>query len=379
MKIGILTLPLHTNYGGILQAYALQEVLQRMGHEVFVFDQDNYIQRSFFRQCISYLKYIVERFLLGRDVHFFTQSDLLHHIKEREEREHFTRFFVKKYIHIYIVKNLINDVPKGVDAIIVGSDQVWRHYYFTGSYHCGIENAFLKFAKKWKIKRVSYAASFGTDNWEYTNKETAECSRLLKHFDAVGVREASAVGICKDKLEYDNAVHVLDPTMLLTKEDYMKLVGFANTPKSKGNLFCYVLDESEEKSVIINHVAKDRNLSPFTVFSNVGDLPSLETKRIQPPVEQWLRGFMEAELVVTDSFHACVFCIIFDKPFLVVGNMERGMARFESLLAMFNLKEHLVCNIKEYKSEYDYVINQDAYGLLDALRKESMLFLNNVL
>lgn len=62
-------------------------------------------------------------------------------------------------------------------------------------------------------------------------------------------------------------------------------------------------------------------------------------ERIQPPVEQWLRGFMDAELVVTDSFHACVFSILFHKPFVVVGNKERGLARVKSLLKMFGLEE----------------------------------------
>ena len=93
-----------------------------------------------------------------------------------------------------------------------------------------LANAYLAFAKDWKqIKRIAYAASFGTDKWEYTLEETRECAALLKLFDAVSVREASAVQLCKNYFQI-KAVHLLDPTLLLSKEDYLSLDGVKNTP-----------------------------------------------------------------------------------------------------------------------------------------------------
>lgn len=378
MKIGILTLPLHTNYGGILQAYALQTVLERMGHNVIVFDPKWSLGRNKFRQNLSFCKYVIQKYLFRKEVKFYSIEDFQKQNTEREEREKFTRTFIHKYIKSFTIKKLCKDVPRDIDAIVVGSDQVWRHYYFTGSYHCGIENAFLQFAKNWKIKRISYAASFGTDDWEYSTKETKDCAVLLQRFNAVGVREATAVTLCKEKLGYNTAVHVLDPTMLLTKDDYIKLVEAANTPKSSGNLLCYILDESEEKLGLINDIAKERHLTPFSVNSRIGDPSAPQKDRIQPPVEQWLRGFMDAQFVITDSFHACVFSILFGKPFLVIGNKERGMARFDSLLSLFSLENHLISSADKYNPDLDYTITEETKNILKAKQELSVSFLKKV-
>lgn len=99
---------------------------------------------------------------------------------------------------------------------------------------------------------------------------------------------------------------------------------------------------------------------------------------MQQPVERWLRGFYDAEFVFTDSFHACVFAIIFRKQFVVYGNKERGMARFDSLLGMFGLEDRLVSSVAEVKSlrriDYD---NVDAK--LNDMRSRSMAFLQESL
>ena len=81
---------------------------------------------------------------------------------------------------------------------------------------------------------------------------------------------------------------------------------------------------------------------PFCVNSRIEEWDAPIQECIQPPVEEWLRGFYDAEFVVTDSFHACVFSILFNKPFIVIGNEGRGIARFESLLKTFGLEERLV-------------------------------------
>ena len=82
----------------------------------------------------------------------------------------------------------------------------------------------MDFAKEWNIKRIAYAASFGTEEWEYTEEQTRNCSTLLKKFNAVSVRESSAVKLCNEKFKVE-ALHVLDPTMLLEKDEYINLDG----------------------------------------------------------------------------------------------------------------------------------------------------------
>jgi hypothetical protein len=242
-----------------------------------------------------------------------------------------------------------------------------------------VSDAYLRFAEKFKVKRVAYAASFGIDEWDYTDEETARVRQLAQKFDAISVREDSGVELCKKYLGV-HAEHVVDPTMLLDKADYVKLIEAANVPKSKGNLFEYVLDASAEKTEFINRVAADRGLTPFSVHNtNVenGDAPA--EMRVQPPVEQWLRAFLDAEFVVTDSFHACVFSIIFGKPFIAVGNAQRGNARFDSLFKMFGLEHHLITNVAEYSSDTDFTLDNDVEHRLSELRASGYHFLENSL
>lgn len=345
MKIGILTLPLHTNYGGILQAYALQTVLERIGHEVVVIDTPNVKSAP---SLFTLAKRLVKR-LLGYRVGVF--SEWKHNRVYPIISQH-TQPFVDKYIHRRVVNSPNELRANEFDAIIVGSDQVWRPKYYGK-----IEDAYLAFAKGWHIKRIAYAASFGTDDWEYTPEQTKTCGELLRMFDAVSVREASGVQLCKEHFGVE-AQHVLDPTMLLAKEDYIRLVETADVPKSKGTLLNYILDDSPEKRALIEWVAKEKGLVPFRVNSRIEDHAAPLEERIQPPVEQWLRGFYDAEFVVTDSFHACVFSILFGKPFVVVGNKERGMARFESLLKLFGLEDRLISSIEDYNHIGDMMCNQ---------------------
>ena len=368
MKIGILTLPLHTNYGGILQAYALQTILERMGHEVHVIEKE--IQpRSLhkYKMPIVYGKRIIKN-IMGKKFPIFYEQK---YNKEQPIIRQYTDQFIEKYIHLIKYKEF-NDIKESeYDAIVVGSDQIWRPKYFRVD---KIENAFLKFAENWNIKRMAYAASFGTNEWEYTTNQTSICGELLKRFDAVSVREDSGVKLCKEHFGVE-AKHVLDPTMLLNKEDYIKLFEANKTPKSQGNLLCYFLDETNEKKELIKRIAEEKGLIPFNVKSKSDDINSPISERVQPPLEQWLRGFYDAEFVVTDSFHACVFSILFNKPFIVYGNRKRGLSRFESLLNIFGLKNLLIANISEYQN-----INKPTWKvvneILDNHRKHAFAFLS---
>ena len=232
-------------------------------------------------------------------------------------------------------------ISNKIDVLIAGSDQVWRPRYNDNIYR-----SFFDFAEGLDIKRYAYAASFGVDCWEYTEEQTSKCKKLIESFDAISVREVSGMDLCKTYFNR-KAEHVLDPTMLLDKDDYEVLVYKENEPVSSGNLFTYILDDSDEKSNIIANIAKSLDLVPFKVMpkkrvskENIKQIDNC----VYPPVTQWLRAFMDAEMVVTDSFHGCVFSIIFNKPFWVIGNKERGLARFESLLSLYGLQERLINN-----------------------------------
>ena len=134
--------------------------------------------------------------------------------------------------------------------------------------------------------------------------------------------------------------------MLLTKEDYIQLFENAKTPQSNGTLLCYILDETQVTTDLINKIAKAKNLVPFKVNSKVENKTAPLKDRVQPPVEQWLRGFFDAEFIITDSFHACIFSILFNKQFVVIGNIDRGLSRIKSLLSIFSLENQLITACK---------------------------------
>lgn len=373
MRIGIYTQPLRYNYGGLLQAWALQTVLRRMGHDVVTFDPCPYLSLPRTKMPFVYAKRAIKK-IYGQNVTIRRE--------EKFNREHDLKIQnLKPFIEANIQKaefTKVTDIKEGdFDVLMAGSDQVWRPKY-NRSYGRTIENAFFDFAQQWKhVKRIAYAASFGTDDWEFTNEQTTRCSELAKLFSAISVREQSGIALCKERLGV-TATHVLDPTMLLDRKNYEELIAQCpDTHSPSGNLLCYILDETEQTTNIINHIAKEKGLTPFRANSKVTDKNADISEKIQPPVEQWLRNFKDAELVVTDSFHACVFSIIFGKPFVVIGNKNRGISRYESLFAMLSMDVHPIFSVEDVISmntNYDEV-----YYQLDKQRNKSICYLEQSL
>jgi hypothetical protein len=371
MKIGILTQPLKTNYGGLLQAYALQKTLNDLDHETWIVDRD-YPKLSFKKKVLNQIK---KRIPIGE---FSIQPNA----KENEIIGKHTSYFKNKYIGPITEKITQSSEMQKLNALdfeayVVGSDQVWRPKYSPG-----ITNFFIDFAaNEQDVKRLSYAASFGVEDWEFNEEQTSKCSMLAQEFDAVSVRESSGINLSKKYLGV-KATHVLDPTMLLSLKDYVNLIDEERESKNAGNLMTYVLDITEEKEKFINDVAEYLNLSPFTVMQKV----KLSRKTnindsIFPPVTKWLKGFLDARFVITDSFHGCAFAILFNKPFLALGNKKRGVARFTSLLKMFDLEDRLVLNDFNFnKSFLKTKINWNKVNIiLESERKKSIYFLKNSL
>ena len=366
MKIGIITQPLQNNYGGLLQNYALQRVLEKMGHEVVTIDQE-YSRIPLWRILASTIKTLLLR-VVGKNREFFFLP------KDRELKyiNQNTLYFLDNYInHTEKISNekQIRRIVKSLflEAYIVGSDQVWRPCYNNNIYI-----SFLKFADSYQVKRIAYAASFGVDNWEFSKMETKKCKKLIKSFDAVSVRESSGIELCRRYLDVD-ACQVLDPTMLLDKCDYIDLVEKENEGKSIGSLLSYILDPERSKIDLIENVAERLNLIPFSVMPelqlNSKTIVDID-KCVFPSVTKWLRGFMDAEFVVCDSFHGAVFSIIFNKEFVILGNEERGMARFHSLLKMYGLEERLVTDL----NDFSVVMKSIDWSRVNRIRKERNCF-----
>lgn len=366
MKIGVLTLQLHNNFGGILQAYALQRSLEKLGHSAILIDKSRYVSLGpWYKKYPVYIKRGINRYILGKDI--IVKADVEQNRIPKAIAKYIEPFIEKNIKRIYTI-DFSNIKERDFDVLIAGSDQIWRPQYFFSK----IENAYLDFAKDWDVRRIAYATSFGTEEWEYTEEQTNNCAALLKKFNAVSVRESSAVILCNEYFGV-KAEHVLDPTMLLNKEDYIKLFKDYNAAQSDGNLFCYILDEGEGKKTIIDCVAKEKSLKPFYVNSRYEDPDAPLEERIQQPVEKWLRAFYDAEFVITDSFHACVFSIIFNKPFIVYGNKERGLARFNSLLSIFKLEERIVSTEEEALKALSTPVDWNKANLIHEQWKEKSI------
>lgn len=330
MKVAILTQPLCNNYGGILQNYALQAILRRLGHEPVTLNtpvpKASYPQ---WRLAMSCGKRLLRKYLMG-DPAIVYVNPLLQHRKAIENATSHQQF-IEQHIQIEEVSlPLTRDfyLSHNFDAYVVGSDQVWRPRY--NQY---LSNFYLDFTQDADVRRVAYAASFGVDEWESDRQTTSLLRELAQKFDGISVREQSGVSLCRENLGVD-AEWVLDPTMLLTAEDYLQLVDAGKRKEEKPYIGVYLLDLTKEKVAAVERLARKLSLD----VKYLGRM----TRKEYPSVESWLAGIANAECVVTDSFHGTVFSIIFKKQFLTIGNYARGNARFESLLSMFDLMGRLV-------------------------------------
>lgn len=356
MKIGILTQPLHANYGGILQAYALQAVLKRMGHEPWIV-QRQFNSHSFYFWCRSNIAGKIRRFIQGEP-----QVKWLYRKRESYLWKNI-RNFIDQNIYpvtniIFSTKELLKDYTEHrYDAYIIGSDQVWRPMYSPK-----IENFYLDFVEDIPVKKIAYAASFGVGHWEYTTKQTVKCKSLAAKLDAISVRENSGVQLCEDYLGI-KAVEVLDPTLLLDKEEYSRLCREIPV-QTEPFLGVYILDITPSKQSFVENFAKINNLQ-------------VKFFKQYEPVENWLAMFRDAAFILTDSFHGSVFSILYQKNFLSITNINRGATRFHSLLSKFDLLDRIITT--EYVGPPKLVDWTRVEECRSAYRNDSIAFLNNSL
>ena len=216
------------NHGGVLQAWALQHVLLSMGHNVVKAEvpQNGMYPTNKLKQLWGYIKRIRRRYLIG-DKSIYSKFNIYNN-DPSYTMHHRVMQFIRKHIKTITVNSMDELRKEDYDAVIVGSDQIWRkryarkHKLLTNQFAC--DNAFLAFTNGWNCKRISYAASIGVDYWEYTEEETKVLQELIRKFDAISVREDSAVELLHRHLDPSLKIeHVLDPTLLVDKEDYIRL------------------------------------------------------------------------------------------------------------------------------------------------------------
>lgn len=367
MKIGILTLPLNTNYGGILQAYALQTVLERMGHEVEViqWEQKEFKGFPWYKAIFIYAK----RLILGRELRREYRLQSEGKIIYQPMQESIDRLIHYTNQTIDSKKNLIKYCNQSkFDAFVVGSDQVWRKSYGDNKSffiffqkqksYPQLATYFLDFVDDLKIipLKISYAASFGVDYAEYSPKESLFYGKLLSKFNVVSVREQQGVQLIKNIYKWHVDVHqVLDPTMLLTAKDYIDIINKHHCKAiQKPYILYYVLDENLNTTKISKEISESFGVPIVKISLN--EQEGTVDDRILPSVEEWLSLFANADFILTDSFHGMVFSIIFNKTFFIISNKKRGMARINSLLSQFNLENRILHSGEQLETLIDWQI-----------------------
>lgn len=342
MKVALFIFRFGPSHGSILQTYALTRTLEKMGHKVTIIDRQKPVSLNDFYLC---LRRVVKGLLNGRlSLHDFYLGSFSQHVMKNLNKFLSTEL-CPQTITIKTDKDL-QKIGKGdFDAFIVGSDQTWRPKYVYNIY-----NYFLDFVPKERdVKRIAYAVSFGTSEWEYSPDQELKCKVLASRFDGVSVREEDGVRLCKEFLDIDS-IHVLDPTLLLKEIDYLRLISGREKCDDKYLGFNF-LDFSTKKMEMVSHVSYFMDL-PVRQINSMTENPAASAHdRVAPSIEEWLCGIANSQFVIVDSFHATVFAIIFHKEFISIGNERRGLSRFKSLLKITGLEDRLVYENESLKEE----------------------------
>ena len=333
MKIGVITFwSGNSNYGMMLQCWALQQTLKSLGHQPYVIRYQSVIKRSFCRTLLSNIK---------KNLHHILNYKYYIHNRNRD----FTKFrqehlsFSKDEYHTLID---LRKNPPAADCYITGSDQVWAQLLSDDRNRV----YFLDFGSS-STKRVAYAPSFAMQDYPSMLKE--KLKSCLLNFDSISVREYDGVNICKSiGIE---ACKVVDPTLLLNKEKYLSLISNMPSITSK-YIYIYSLNVRIPEDIRWNEIQNMAITNHYDVIVTPSDgyfigqeiygkhvLYSYDT------IQNWLNHIYQSTLVVTPSFHGIVLSIILQKDFVYVplkGKYAKGNNRVIDLLQELDLMYRMV-------------------------------------
>lgn len=381
MKIGIITFwQSNDNYGQVLQCFALQQQLIKLGHKPFLIKYvplQKTVQTSIAKKFWKLIQ-IYPIFLKLRKMQKAKQAKAF---ALRNRQREFDEFRVKHIITNGVIYHGLSDIqnnPPDSDCYICGSDQVWSMLLNND------ENQafYLNFGDK-DTKRIAYAASFGRD--VYPMELNGKLHDMLVKFDAVSVREKSGIGICK-KVGIQ-AVDVLDPTLLLSMKEYVQII---EKPSVREKYFyTYFLNITSEKDLYWEALLDYANQYGFKSISTtssgyfIGKEICSNTEYVYATIPQWLGYIQNAEFVATTSFHGVVFCLIMHTNFIyfpLKGTHSRGNSRVVSLLDYLGLHEKIFDGNMTIKQCIERPIDWNKVrAKLNIRKNDSINFLENCL
>lgn len=359
MKVGILTFHNAYNYGAVLQAYATQEFVRSLGHEVEVIDYHNknvdwhydkrkFRIRGFLRSTYRFPLYLIEKY-------FFWQRRKAYH-----------RFFNE---HMYLSKESYSEGENisllGYDVILIGSDQLWNKRLTKG-----LDKVYWGQFKALPNTRVA-AWSVCMNNIDLTEEDKSQIKEFLKNFTAISVREKSLQSVLQN-LTDQTIWHTLDPTLILPSSQWVDL---CHPVKESNYIAVYAVRKEKETISFARQLALKLNKKLVIIRSYSKWYISSENKEYCGP-DDFLSYIKYSDYVVTSSFHGTVFSLIFQRQF--VCPILDGNIRVEDLLHTAGLPNRFVRDCKEALSlpliEYNHLSKQ-----LELRKKETIDFLSNVL
>lgn len=313
-NIGILNFQYSThNYGAVLQAGALEFTLKEIGYKPTHIDFKAKKKKNFKQRLNKALKKLTPQQRAKRSI------SRQQRIGNKDAFENFRKNYISRTEKIRKPKEFIK-IAQDFDAIIVGSDQVWRPTYAIDPI------AFFLGYVPSGIARIAYAASFGTSHWEMlcdtklTNKVRSELSK----FKAISCREDSGVDICR-KIFKVEAEHVLDP-LLLVSNLYLEEIISESTVRNNGKLIYYKLDFNEDFFDDIKEISNKTSRVATNIYLKNSK------NREYSEVSDWLSMIYKSETVITDSYHCICLALRFNKEVIYCPNESRGQGRILSLL-----------------------------------------------
>ena len=346
-KVGIITLNGYYNYGNKLQNYALQEVIKELGFTVstIIIKDINTKQKYNLKDRII----IKTNKLTKNNLEYITKkiyNKICNHIYKDsiDERTKTFRCFSKKYLNEiswYSNDNGLRKLANIYDYFVTGSDQVWNPVNQHGN-----SVYFLTFAPQ--HKRIAYAPSFGVSDIKSEYRENYK--EWISEIHRLSVREDDGAKIIK-ALTGRDALVLVDPTLLLTKEKWLSVAKEANNkPKDKYLLTYFLGGISNKYKKQIKMLAKDNNLEVV----NLGNIREKETFMTGP--SEFIDYINSCSLLCTDSFHGAVFSMLMEKPFIVyerIGASLSMFSRIDTLLSKFKLESRKVENIINSEEAFD--------------------------
>lgn len=341
MKVDIITLHYINHYGSLLQTYATCKIFEKLGYEAEIIDYvrpnaDEKIQLNEALATRNYRKYSLKGII-------FSLSKKIENKKRRE----FSQRFMKKYIpmtrHYADYKDLCSDPPVA-DIYCTGSDQTWNSDYNGGL----LPAYFLEFAPVGK-KRIGYSVSIGMPC--FPEDEYEETKQYIKKYSAISVREDSAKKIVEE-MGYGNVAHILDPTLVLSADDWKPLV--AKRVIQEKYIIIYKLNTIPEIEEFADNLAKETGYKIVRMSYYLNHFKYNGKMIYSPDVEEFLSLIYYAEYVLTDSFHCLAFSLNFGKQFYAFYP-KKYSTRLRSLLELTGTSDRVVDNPSElHDSVIDY-------------------------